>query len=69
MIFVDAQVNDGKYAYTNLDGEIEGVLIGNSCVTFQQGSDLESCLNTIWIQDIPKMIKALEAAYKEYTGA
>ena len=69
MIFVDAQVNDGKYAYTNLDGEVEGVVVGAETVDFCQGSCLEDHLNTIWIRDIPKMIKALEAAYKEYKGA
>lgn len=71
MRFVDKTFDedDGKYAYTNKDREIEGVelSIKDGLVYFQSGVTLEDDeMNTVYVADIPKMIKALEAAYQEY---
>ena len=62
MIMVDEVVNDGKFGYTNADGEIEFVKL-------HRGADLVdlyvySGSVSIYTEDIPKLIKALQAAQK-----
>jgi hypothetical protein len=60
--------SDKEFAYTNESGDCEWVsLFGGEFGIIQINTDDgidESA--AIYIQDIPKLIKALEAAYKEW---
>ena len=62
MIMVDEIANDGKFGYTNNDGDIEFVKSthGWGIVDFHVDDNVVS----IYKEDIPKLIKALQAAQK-----
>lgn len=65
--FIDQEEQDEvieAFAYTTMDGRVEKVVGDGSCIEI-----IESIWDnklTIWKKDIPKLIKALEAAHKEW---
>jgi hypothetical protein len=62
MIMVDEDVMfDGKFGYENSSGEVEYVEIYSDLVLFYAFDGVGIC--GVNIKDIPKMIKALQAAY------
>ena len=65
--FIDQEEQDEvieAFAYTTMDGRVEKVVGDGSCIEI-----IESIWDnklTIWKKDIPKLIKALEAAHREW---
>ena len=58
-------VDDGKIGYMNQDDIIEYIRVGGySCISIHDSMD---CIITIYNEDIPKLILALQAA-QEHTG-
>ena len=62
MIMVDEVANDGKFGYTNGTGEIEFVKV--SCNEDIVDLHVDGEIVSIYTGDIPKLIKALQAAQK-----
>ena len=60
MIMVDEVVNNGTFGYTNKDGKVEFVKVfcGERITDFYVDDEDVS----IYTEDIPKLIKALQAA-------
>ena len=65
MIFVDQEENrfDGKFGYTNKDGEIEFVKVWLAKVGALADINVDDKLVSVYAEDIPNLIKALQAAY------
>lgn len=59
-----SQVIEG-FSYANVHGNIESVVFEYDMVTLQ---DSDSAMSTVYIKDIPKLIKALQSAYDYYKG-
>lgn len=64
---IDEQESIDGFSYNNYDGDLEIVkFFGTEAVTLVYG---DSCqVATIYIEDIPKLVKALEAAYEHIIG-
>lgn len=59
---VDEEIAEYKiegFSYENAEGSLEYVVAGNCAVV----KDSTGCSVTIFTEDIPKLIKALQAAY------
>jgi len=56
------------FAYTNQDGDIEEVVYDWDMVTIRYGCEDGGSCSEIYINDIPKLIKALQAAYDYRQG-
>jgi len=53
------------FIYTNREQCTEYVILYDKTIEIQDSSECKCC---IYIEDIPKLIKALEAAYKHQKG-
>lgn len=74
-VFVDTEYNsdtkDRFFCYTNDSGELEGVVIQegfNTTVSIGMEEDVGADYFVIYKKDIPKMIKALQAAQEYVNG-
>lgn len=68
MIMVDNDNLDGKFGYTNVEGDVEYVEVSENypdAVVIYNWN--HNGLNEVYVKDIPKLIKALQAAY-DYTN-
>lgn len=70
-MFVRVDTEEAKkdiegFSYKNSDGDMEYVIAGDCTVTMLDY--LEERLSEVYIDDIPFMIKALQAAYNRQKG-
>ena len=64
MIMVDSGKQDCEWGYTNLDGIVESVLLNPAGIREQVQIKTGIRDETpIYVDDIPKLVKALQSAY------